>query len=132
MLLGLRYDGNSARQLAAQAMRKLRDTAYRASIALARTKATFPALDRDAFLSSDFARRLPDDIRAAIAKTINVAANIAFADFENSRRTHSASRVAPYSGPTRSTVPSWAKPPTHRRNATAVHTEQWNQQMQPV
>jgi ribonucleoside-diphosphate reductase alpha chain len=67
VLLGVRYDSDAARQLAAQAMRALRDTAYRASVALARTKGAFPTLDRDAFLASGFARRLPDDIRVAIA-----------------------------------------------------------------
>lgn len=67
VLLGVHYDSDAARQLAAQAMRTLRDAAYRASVALARSKGAFPALDRDAFLVSGFARRLPDDIRAAIA-----------------------------------------------------------------
>jgi ribonucleoside-diphosphate reductase alpha chain len=67
VLLGLRYDSEEARAQAAQVMHTLRDTAYRASIDLAREKGPFPALDRDAFLASGFATRLPADIRDAIA-----------------------------------------------------------------
>ncbi|MGK2953401.1 MAG: adenosylcobalamin-dependent ribonucleoside-diphosphate reductase [Thiobacillus sp.] len=67
VLLGLNYDSAAARTLAARAMQTLRDAAYRASIALAREKGAFPDLDRDAFLASGFATRLPADIRDAIA-----------------------------------------------------------------
>ena len=67
VLLGLRYDSEAARMLAAQAMQILRDAAYRASIDLARAKGPFPDLDRAAFLASGFAVRLPPDIRDAIA-----------------------------------------------------------------
>ncbi|HSN33375.1 MAG TPA: ribonucleoside-diphosphate reductase, adenosylcobalamin-dependent, partial [Ideonella sp.] len=61
------YDSEAARQLAAQAMQTVRDAAYRASVALAQEKGAFPAFDRDAFLGSGFASRLPGDIRDAIA-----------------------------------------------------------------
>ncbi len=44
-----------------------RRTAYRASIALAREKGRFPRFDADGLLASGMARRLPEDIRAAIA-----------------------------------------------------------------
>jgi len=67
VLLGLRYDSEDARVLAAQAMHTLRDAAYRASIDLAREKGPFPVLDRAAFLASGFAARLPADIRDALA-----------------------------------------------------------------
>ena len=67
VLLGLDYDSDAARTLAATAMRTLRDTAYRASIELAREKGAFPAFASGAFLASGFARRLPADIRDAIA-----------------------------------------------------------------
>jgi len=67
VLLGLRYDGEAARTLATRAMQTIRDAAYPASIALAREKGTFPGLDREAFLASGFARRLPAGIRDAIA-----------------------------------------------------------------
>lgn len=66
-LLGLRYDSEAARALAARAMQTLRDAAYASSIRLAREKGAFPDLDRDAFLASGFARRLPDALRDAIA-----------------------------------------------------------------
>lgn len=67
VLLGLRYDSDAARQLAAQAMQTVRDAAYRASIELAREKGAFPAFVPDAYLASGFARRLPADLREAIA-----------------------------------------------------------------
>ncbi|MBI3432470.1 MAG: adenosylcobalamin-dependent ribonucleoside-diphosphate reductase [Hydrogenophilales bacterium] len=67
VLLGLHYDSDAARQLAAQAMRTVRDAAYRASVELAREKGAFPAFAREAFLASGFATRLPGDIRDAIA-----------------------------------------------------------------
>jgi len=67
VLLGLRYDSEAARTLAAQTLKTLRDAAYRASIALAREKGPFPGLAREAFLASGFAVRLPADIREAIA-----------------------------------------------------------------
>ncbi|MHB1143454.1 MAG: adenosylcobalamin-dependent ribonucleoside-diphosphate reductase [Thiobacillus sp.] len=67
VLLGLGYDSEAARALAAAAMQTLRDAAYRASIELAREKGAFPAFDADAFLASGFASRLPPDLRDAIA-----------------------------------------------------------------
>ncbi len=67
VLLGLGYDSDAARALAADAMRTLRDAAYRASIELAGEKGAFPAFDSGAFLASGFAGRLPQDIRDAIA-----------------------------------------------------------------
>ncbi len=66
ILLGLAYDGDAARSVAAEALRSVRDAAYRASIALAREKGAFPAFARDAHLASGFAARLPADIRDAI------------------------------------------------------------------
>lgn len=67
VLLGLNYDSEAARTLAARAMQTLRDAAYRASIELAQEKGAFPGFERDAFLASGFAARLPADIRDAIA-----------------------------------------------------------------
>jgi len=67
ILLGLAYDSDAARALAAEAMRSVRDAAYRASVALAQEKGAFPAFARDAHLASGFATRLPPDIRDAIA-----------------------------------------------------------------
>jgi ribonucleoside-diphosphate reductase alpha chain len=67
VLLGLSYDSEAARALAAQAMRTIRDAAYRASIDLAREKGPFPGLATEPFLASGFGSRLPGDIRDAIA-----------------------------------------------------------------
>ncbi len=67
VLLGIEYDSDAARTLAATTMQTVRDAAYRTSIALAREKGAFPAFDADAFLASGFAGRLPADIRDAIA-----------------------------------------------------------------
>ncbi|HZW52151.1 MAG TPA: adenosylcobalamin-dependent ribonucleoside-diphosphate reductase, partial [Rudaea sp.] len=67
VLLGLRYDSAAAQRLAAQAMQAVRDHAYQASVELAHEKGAFPAFERDAFLASGFATRLPAGIRDAIA-----------------------------------------------------------------
>ncbi len=67
VLLGLRYDNEDARRLAAQAMQTVRDASYRASVELAREKGAFPAFECGAFLASGFAARLPTGIRDAIA-----------------------------------------------------------------
>lgn len=66
VMLGLRYDGDDARRFAADMARTLRDTAYSASVDLAKEKGAFPLLDAEKYLSSGFALRLPDDIRTAI------------------------------------------------------------------
>jgi ribonucleoside-diphosphate reductase alpha chain len=67
VMLGLRYDSDDARRFAADMARTLRDTAYRASVDLAKEKGAFPLFDAQKYLASGFARRLPDDLRAAIA-----------------------------------------------------------------
>jgi ribonucleoside-diphosphate reductase alpha chain len=67
VLLSLDYDSDAARALAARALQTTRDSAYRASIELAREKGPFPEFEAQPFLASGFARRLPGDIRDAIA-----------------------------------------------------------------
>ncbi|MEP6678929.1 MAG: adenosylcobalamin-dependent ribonucleoside-diphosphate reductase [Betaproteobacteria bacterium] len=65
--LGLRYDGDEGRAMAARIAETMRDAAYRASVELAREKGAFPLLDTAAYLSAPrFASRLPDDIKDAI------------------------------------------------------------------
>ncbi len=66
IMLGLRYDTPQAREFAATLTRTMRDTAYRASIALAREKGPFPMLEAEKYLQSGMAKRLPEDIRADI------------------------------------------------------------------
>ena len=68
IMLGLHYGSEPARETAARIMRTIRDCAYRASIQLAREKGAFPAFEADPYLAGDYARTLPEDIRAAIAR----------------------------------------------------------------
>ena len=68
VMLGLRYDSDTARTLAAETMRAICHAAYRASIALAAEKGCFPGFVRDAYLDAPFVRALPDDIRDGIAR----------------------------------------------------------------
>jgi ribonucleoside-diphosphate reductase, adenosylcobalamin-dependent len=67
LMLGLRYDSDAGRQAAQQIMCELRDSAYRASVELAREKGAFPYFARDAYLAAPFVQRLPADIRDGIA-----------------------------------------------------------------
>ena len=66
ILMGLRYDSAEAREVAADLTRRMRDAAYRASVALAREKGAFPLFDAERYLDSGNARRLPEEIRAEI------------------------------------------------------------------
>jgi len=68
IMLGLHYASEAARTASAQIMRRIRDSAYRASVGLARERGAFPFFESTPFLSSGFARRLPADIRADIAR----------------------------------------------------------------
>lgn len=68
VMLGLRYDSDAARRFAAEMARTLRDTAYAASVELAKEKGAFPLFDAQKYLASGFAKRLPEELRDAIAK----------------------------------------------------------------
>lgn len=68
IMLGLRYDSPAARAQAAAAMRAVCHGAYRASIGLAAEKGAFPFFEREAYLDAPFIRRLPEAIRAGIAR----------------------------------------------------------------
>ncbi len=68
IMLGLHYDSEAARSCAVQIMRSLLHRAYRASIALAKEKGSFPFCERARYLNSQFIATLPSDIRAAIAQ----------------------------------------------------------------
>ncbi len=67
-MLGLRYDADEGRAMAARIAAELRDAAYAASIELAREKGAFPLFDADKYLRGQFVGRLPqallDGIRA--------------------------------------------------------------------
>ena len=68
VMMGLAYGEERALTLARDLMRSICHTAYRASIALAREKASFPFFERDKYLQGQFVRTLPDDIRDGIAR----------------------------------------------------------------
>jgi ribonucleoside-diphosphate reductase alpha chain len=65
-LLGLRYDSEAARQVAAQALRGIRDAAYGASTELAREKGPCPAFQAEGYARRPFIRSLPAELQAAI------------------------------------------------------------------
>ncbi|WP_250460525.1 adenosylcobalamin-dependent ribonucleoside-diphosphate reductase [Microbulbifer litoralis] len=67
ILLGLHYDSEAARALAARVMRTLRDSAYRSSIQLAEEKGAFPFFERDSYLGGPDIRSLPEALRDGIA-----------------------------------------------------------------
>jgi len=68
IMLGLRYDSAAARRVAADAMRRVAEAAYRASIDIAREKEAFPLFDRDRYLAMPFVQALPPDLQAGIAR----------------------------------------------------------------
>ncbi|GAB3470350.1 adenosylcobalamin-dependent ribonucleoside-diphosphate reductase [Massilia terrae] len=67
VMLGLRYDSQEGRSLAADIAGELRDAAYAASVELAREKGAFPLFDAEKYLQGQFVQRLPEALRAAIA-----------------------------------------------------------------
>ena len=67
--LGVRYDADDGRAMAARIAETMRDAAYEASVDIAKDKGSFPLLDVDQHLAGPrFASRLPDAIKAAIRK----------------------------------------------------------------
>lgn len=66
--MGIRYDSNEGRELAAEITRHMRDTAYLTSIEIAKEKGAFPKFDADKYLNSEFTQRLPENIRKEIRK----------------------------------------------------------------
>lgn len=68
IMLGLPYGSIEARGLAAQTMAAIQAEAYATSAELAAEKGAFPLFDREAMLASPNLLRLPETVRAAIAK----------------------------------------------------------------
>lgn len=67
VMLGLRYDTEPARAMAARIAEVMRDAAYEASVALAKERGAFPLFNADLLLSgSGFASRLPAPLREQI------------------------------------------------------------------
>lgn len=67
-MLGLRYGSQESVRFTESVSKRLRDAAYEASIELAKEKGPFPLLDREKYLESGFAQRLPDEIREKIRR----------------------------------------------------------------
>ena len=68
VMLGLRYGSEPSLSVATDIMRLICHAAYRASIAIAKEKASFPFFERDKYLQGPFIKSLPNDIQEAIAK----------------------------------------------------------------
>ena len=68
IMLGLRYDSDAALAWAGDAMRCIRDAAYRQSIRLAQEKGVFPGFAREPYLEAPFICGLPADIRDGIVR----------------------------------------------------------------
>jgi ribonucleoside-diphosphate reductase alpha chain len=67
VMLGLRYDSEEGREMAALITRTMRDEAYLSSVELAKEKGAFPLFDAEKLLEEGtFASRLPEHIKAAI------------------------------------------------------------------
>lgn len=69
--LGLPYGSEEFLEWMKEVLAIIRDGCYRSSIALAVEKGSFPLLDKEKFLQSDFALTLPEDIRNDI-KTFGI------------------------------------------------------------
>ena len=70
VMLNLRYDTDEARDMGRRISEIMRDTAYAASVDLARERGAFPLFNADLYLSAPtFASRLPSEIKANIRKT---------------------------------------------------------------
>jgi ribonucleoside-diphosphate reductase alpha chain len=69
MMLGIPYNSERAIQFAADLMRTICYTAYRASMALATEKGCFPFFEHDKYLQGAFIQSLPVDIRSEMART---------------------------------------------------------------
>jgi len=65
-MLGLRYDSEEGRAMAAKISEAQRDACYLASADLAVEKGAFPLFDADKYLESGFCKRLPESIREVI------------------------------------------------------------------
>lgn len=68
VMLGVRYDSDAGRGIAQRVAEIMRDTAYLTSTELAEEKGGFPLFDKDKYLAGQFAQRLPEQVRTAIAE----------------------------------------------------------------
>ena len=69
IMLGLRYDTEPAREMAAKIAEHMRDEAYAASVEIAQEKGAFPLFDAQQYLAEPrFASRLPQALKEKIRK----------------------------------------------------------------
>lgn len=68
VMLGLRYGNEHSLTIAGDIMRCICHAAYRASVALAKDKGSFPYFDADKYRQGPFIRSLPDDIQQDIGR----------------------------------------------------------------
>jgi ribonucleoside-diphosphate reductase alpha chain len=66
VMLGLRYGGPAAVKMASGLMKTIQHAAIKASAALAREKGSFPLFEAKAYLATDYAKSLPDNLRSLI------------------------------------------------------------------
>ncbi|HUR87909.1 MAG TPA: adenosylcobalamin-dependent ribonucleoside-diphosphate reductase [Ramlibacter sp.] len=70
VMLGLRYDAPEGREMASRIARCMRDTAYGASVELAREKGPFPVFDANGYLEAGtFASRLDEPLKQSIRQS---------------------------------------------------------------
>ncbi|MCC5612513.1 adenosylcobalamin-dependent ribonucleoside-diphosphate reductase [Nostoc sp. CHAB 5834] len=67
VMMGLKYDSPEARQMARLIMERMTLTAYWESVELAKERGAFPAFNAEKYLQSGFSKRLPAELRDAIA-----------------------------------------------------------------
>lgn len=67
-MLGLHYDSEAGRLTAKTIAKTMRDSAYKASVELAKERGPFPLFNKDKYLTDTFASRLPDYIKDEIKK----------------------------------------------------------------
>ena len=68
IMMGMKYGEKESLDLAEEIFRTLRDTSYEASSDLAAEKGSFPAFDADKFLSANFVKTLPEELREKIRR----------------------------------------------------------------
>lgn len=68
VMLGIRYGSAAAVETAKQIMRTIAQVTWETSVELAREKGVFPRYQKQLYLAGKFVRRLPREIRTAIAK----------------------------------------------------------------
>lgn len=66
LMLGLRYNSDEGLELVNKVLKFIKNSAYEASIELAREKGAFPKFDAEQYLKSGFIRTLKPSIRSAI------------------------------------------------------------------